>query len=529
MSAEIDSNSKVEKHLRNIQIPQIENNQFKNSLRQEIMGKAGVDFKRKKTLFIVFPLATAAAAALIVLFISVLSPNIIKADFPSFVLASEGNISFYSQDGQSISRDALTDESLKNNISINTAENSSLKLQTGISSVTVLSAGTIIIFQEYNLEANRENIRIQLKKGQIKNSVNLISENSSYQIIMDNTLVSVTGTEFTVERAIKGTVAGTIKIAVSEGIVEVNNYFSITDFLRENRNSIDQNLFTQLSEIIEQKKISVSASIIINEKEINRQIQQILELLHDIDENENGNENNNLKQIFSIMKIEDNTLTDSAAIKSDKEKSEKDTIENKDNLETKADNGSKTDEAPAPSQAEEQPVSEHKEDSTVIEIEKISGIHFSIRNVDNPENLNRTWWKSMNLPELQVLDDNENSYLEIDSPEESRQMLFWAYTLNEDLPLNKNIRLHVLIESELSGPGIQIDFKGNKTLLPNWDSEYLVSSNSELNKSIQNEEYIMEISPSLDDEIKSITVYFIMLPGTSGFVKFSNVFLEVIE
>lgn len=112
----------------------------------------------------------------------------------------------------------------------------------------------------------------------------------------------------------------------------------------------------------------------------------------------------------------------------------------------------------------------------------------------------------------------------VDSPEEFG---FWAQTIRADDFLEGPATLNVRIRGALAGNGIAIAIRGDDTVRPAGFAESFVTTQGDLPIAgdVDWSEYTIRM-PAVPRGMRSLTVYLIYLPGTSGSVSFDEVTLD---
>ena len=142
------------------------------------------------------------------------------------------------------------------------------------------------------------------------------------------------------------------------------------------------------------------------------------------------------------------------------------------------------------------------------------------------------WWKmtSQNRAEW----SKNQSYtaersIAIKSFKAKDEFSFWAQTIKADSILGEKPILKVFIKTEdLIGKGAAIAIRCDKTITPKGNSEIFYSSEGK-NRIIGNTdwvEYSIKLNAMITDDIKSVTIYLILLRETSGTVYFDEISLS---
>lgn len=142
------------------------------------------------------------------------------------------------------------------------------------------------------------------------------------------------------------------------------------------------------------------------------------------------------------------------------------------------------------------------------------------------------WWKKTSFNRVELSENQSytaDRSIVIKSSEARDEFSFLAQTIEADSILGKTLVLKVFIKTEnLIGKGAAIAIRADKTTTPNGNSEYFYSSEGR-NIIIGNKdwmEYSIKLNAMINDDIKSVTIYLILLPETSGTVYFDEISLS---
>ena len=106
---------------------------------------------------------------------------------------------------------------------------------------------------------------------------------------------------------------------------------------------------------------------------------------------------------------------------------------------------------------------------------------------------------------------------------------FWAQTIKADSISGKSPILKVFIKAEeLAGQGAAIAIRCDDTLKPDGNAEIFSTTQNRI-KIIGNTdwmEYSVQLNTNISDDIKSVTIYLILLPESSGTVYFDEISLS---
>ncbi len=108
---------------------------------------------------------------------------------------------------------------------------------------------------------------------------------------------------------------------------------------------------------------------------------------------------------------------------------------------------------------------------------------------------------------------------------------FWAQTINSNIPIGKQLTLKAIIKIEnVIGDGVSIAIRGDDTTFPSDMAEVFSTTEGQVN--INGTKDWTEYGVVLDNvpsNIKSITVYLILLYNTTGTAYFDDITLTYIE
>lgn len=142
------------------------------------------------------------------------------------------------------------------------------------------------------------------------------------------------------------------------------------------------------------------------------------------------------------------------------------------------------------------------------------------------------WWKVTNQNRTEW--SKNQSYtadrsIAIKSLKAKDEFSFWAQTIKADSILGKTPILKVFIKAEeLAGQGAAIAIRCDDTLKPDGNAEIFSTTQNRI-KIIGNTdwmEYSVQLNTNISDDIKSVTIYLILLPESSGTVYFDEISLS---
>lgn len=103
------------------------------------------------------------------------------------------------------------------------------------------------------------------------------------------------------------------------------------------------------------------------------------------------------------------------------------------------------------------------------------------------------------------------------------QIAFWYQTISDNLPFGKDVTLRVKIKGKLNGKGVSIAIRTDDTEIVSGRAEQFITTEnlSPITGIFDWTEKTIALS-NIRSSSKSITVYFIYLPNTTGEVYFDN-------
>jgi hypothetical protein len=109
------------------------------------------------------------------------------------------------------------------------------------------------------------------------------------------------------------------------------------------------------------------------------------------------------------------------------------------------------------------------------------------------------------------------------SKSDTTAFCFWYQTINDNLPLGKDVTLKIKLKGNMLGKGISIAIRTDDTTMPSGRAEQFITTEnlSPMTGSFDWSERIITLA-NVKPTSKSITVYFIYLPNTTGEVYFDN-------
>ncbi len=104
---------------------------------------------------------------------------------------------------------------------------------------------------------------------------------------------------------------------------------------------------------------------------------------------------------------------------------------------------------------------------------------------------------------------------------------FWAQTVSANIPKGQDVTLKVKIKGDLFGAGVSIVIRGDDGDVPSGNAEQFATTEgvTSITGSFDWKDYSVTLS-DVGDDIKSLTIYLIYLPNTTGEVYFDDVTLS---
>lgn len=142
------------------------------------------------------------------------------------------------------------------------------------------------------------------------------------------------------------------------------------------------------------------------------------------------------------------------------------------------------------------------------------------------------WWFSTGQNNYNVTWTEEQSFSPKKSLKMSTQTLnsdnfaFWAQTISTNIPVGKDVTLKVKVKSNLTGQGISIVLRGDDSTYPDGSAEQFVTTQGTIPISgiFDWKEQSIKMT-KVGENIKSLTVYLVYLPNTTGEVYFDDISL----
>jgi hypothetical protein len=551
---------KINTHLKNLRIPEVENRTHQKALREMIVE----EMKRideKKSLF-ALPLikyALPVAAVLILVFgiwLFILR-DLIKPGSTIGVVAIQGTV--YER--------AAANEETKMLQKQGEYEQGTVLLTESVSSLTFsMGKNTIVRLKESSrleilaIDFNdlSEKSSLLLKKGKIECSVQLPGTSSTFEVLTENTRLMVCGTKFSVEVLANGDVI----VEVVEGKVKIDNYFKqenalaslkensaetyawLDNLLKESSIVLQQQhkLFISYNEVDERnKKFSNLVQKIKNLKAGQTEKQEFQALMQEF--KEVIDPKNILERGLSESKVrEDEFMQEEQGLKdtsgADREKEEVNSSQELTGGASEAD-VVQEDNALRLKEISSLPQGEEKETRMEIEAQILKpkeSISIPFNNsVESGIWAPDGWYKSEDSPVLEWTDKvarTGKKSLKISLPEKKDNVYAWGCTINNSLPYEKILTLKVCLKTEdLRGQGACLTLRADDTKEPSGKAEmYATTQGKRIIKGSEDwTEYTLSFSAPLLKEMKSITIYLIVLPATSGGIYFDDITLSYEE
>ena len=108
---------------------------------------------------------------------------------------------------------------------------------------------------------------------------------------------------------------------------------------------------------------------------------------------------------------------------------------------------------------------------------------------------------------------------------------FWGQTITENIQVGRKLRLRVNVKTvNVEGEGASIVIRGDTTPTPEGSAELFISTQGDvfIGGTHNWKEYSVELEDTIPASIRSITVYMVLLPYTTGQIYFDDIILEYI-
>jgi hypothetical protein len=506
------------KFLQNMPIPQVKNSEFKKSLESLFVSKTQNKIRRPgffqiRSLKYIIPLAAMLTAALIfILLIPVLAPR-----FEITVVAVRNPV--YLVEKQSGKRIQVTNEmKITEGTTVQTGGSGKALLSFEDSASFVLDELSSIDFLQAARQPEHENYMIQLQKGTVECRINFKRKESVFNIATEYTLISIQGTHFIVSLEPEKS----IQVDLLEGTITLDYFYSLRSSMEELKLKAPA-LFTRISAILDGHIQLLNNKTLIkrNMKDIAHLNQVIKKSLSRIMQTESE------KEIDRLIEEIKRTADSFAVI--DKHKEKLPATEKPTHSESSADDT--TEEETFDREISAITSLDEKKDHDTSSLPKKIVVINANGSVEEGSFSPTAWQKSEHSPAFNWTDTvsrtGKHSLL-ISSPHGEKKAIGWIYTLNKNIPYDKCIYVKVFIKTvALSGQGASVVLRADDTEQPGADAEIYTTTQGRRNitGTAEWKQYTLVLPEPIHDEIKSITLYLIMLPETKGDVYFDDISL----
>lgn len=119
--------------------------------------------------------------------------------------------------------------------------------------------------------------------------------------------------------------------------------------------------------------------------------------------------------------------------------------------------------------------------------------------------------------------------LKIDNPDTNKNWGYWFQTITRDIPIGKKLSLSACIKTiDLEGVGAAIAIRGDDTIKRSGPDEYFFTTQKKQNIRGTKDwnEYYLQTPDAILENIKCLTIFLLLLPGSKGIVYFDNITLD---
>jgi hypothetical protein len=362
-----------------------------------------------------------------------------------------------------------------------------------------------------------------LYKGKIECSVKLPGTTSLFEVLTDYSRIRVCGTRFSVEVSAKGDVV----LNVMEGTVQVDNFYKSEEKLERIKTEILtlagtlDTLFTESKQKVQEKHtlhVSNKEAAVCNKK-LEGLLTQLMAVHADAAASDEEKDRGFAKIIDEIKEVVDSDIFIRQGLKRSEEKG------------VKTESEAEQSEGALGSEAAtaEKPVSRtEKTEQTpkkLIYIPMNSGLELGVSVPDG-------WYKSENADELSWTDEEAcggDLSIKIASSAKRDKVFAWACTITQEVPYDKLLTLKAFVKTDqVTGQGICLTLRADDTLTASGKAEMYATTQGKkiIMGSHDWTEYAVSFAVPLAYEMKSITIYLIFLPETSGTVYFDDITLS---
>jgi hypothetical protein len=119
--------------------------------------------------------------------------------------------------------------------------------------------------------------------------------------------------------------------------------------------------------------------------------------------------------------------------------------------------------------------------------------------------------------------------LKIANPDTNENWGYWFQTITRDIPIGKKLTLRAFIKTiDLEGVGAAIAIRGDDTIERSGPTEYFFTTQKKQNIRGTKDwnEYYLQTPDAIPENIKCLTIFLLLLPGSKGTVYFDNITLD---
>jgi hypothetical protein len=482
-----------------------------DKLKNELYTPAGKQ-RKAAPLITRFVVPLASAALIIAAVLTGVSVNRHGEESLTTIVSQTGAVMFESEEQGQLG--GLKDgQAIPNQTAIRTERGSSLVLALHGRSMVTLQESSRVRINSLSLKPEIMHASVTLETGEIECEIKLPSPDSSFEVMTRTSRISVTGTRFSV----KVTDDDELFVKVREGTVRVDHFIKSEDELDSHALASDE-IAGKVQALIDQAAVFVSAgndysinmdtveaentgiSFIIKKMVQNQTPENILTALGDLGKLMSENKNQNTQGLKKTTEDNDRTKQ-----------------ENGRDIPGTVDSGS------------------NRESSGKEITEKPDKAEPIVLPINGSFETGPDGWKKAegtdNLAWTAEAGRSPTKSLKITSSAKQEGILAWIYTYSGPIPADGNIRLKVFCKTQaLHGNGAALTVRADDTSAPEGQAELYATTQGL--KSITGSrdwfEYMVFLPPHARKNIKSITIYLIMLPQTTGTVYFDDVSLEAV-
>jgi hypothetical protein len=511
----------IDRYLKNLRIPEVDNKIHERKLRKLLSEEIKrTTASRSIFAFPVIKYALSAAAVLVLIFgLFFVLRGFWGFESAANIISIQGTVyertALDAEPGTVLERGEYGEGTI-----ISTENDSNLAFTVGKHTQVRLMELSRLKIGFLEFKEIEEKSSLFLYKGKMECSVKLPGTSSLFEVLTDYSRIRVCGTRFSVEVSAKGDVV----LNVMEGTVQVDNFYKSEEKLERIKTEIPTlagTLDTLFTESV--LKVQEGHTLHISNKEAaecNRKLEDLLTQLMDVgSDTAAGAEEKDrgfVKIIDEIKEVVDPDIFIRKGLKHSEEKGVK-TESEAEQSEGAVDSEAATAEKPV-SRTEKS----ERESKELIYIPMNSGVELGVSVPDG-------WYKSENAMELSWTDRaayTGSKSLGIVSSDKRDKVYAWTYTITTDLSYGKKLTLKAFMKTEgVKGQGACLALRADDTLKASGKAEmYATTQGAQIIRGSREwTEYSISFTAPLGEHIKSVTVYLIYLPETSGAVYFDEI------